>query len=458
MQISILSGTYASGADFRSSYPVNMVPVPKMHGLSMGYLRPAEGIKQFSTVTGKIRGAVNWKNEAYFVVDEKVLRVLENGTTELVDTITDDGKRCRFAFSFDRLAIASAGKLYYLLAGSITQVTDTDIGTVNDVKFVDGFFVTTDGEFILATDLIDPTSINPLRYGSSEIDPDPIVSLVVNRNELYAINRYTVEVFTNNGGAFFPFSRITGAHIQRGAVGRDAVCVYNEALAFVGSARNESPAVYLGENAQTLKLSTREIDQILSEYTEEQLSEIIVETRTDKAHKLLYIHLPNKTLVYDSAASIVMEVPVWHILTSSLDGFAKYRANNFVWCYNKWLCGDTLGDRIGYLSDTEAGHFGSPVRTEFATIITWSETGGAVFHALELQVLSAALTKQKIAASYTTDGVTWSQDRWAGEYQRRVTWPTQGIMHGWRAYRFRGTSDAMLSVARLDAKLEPLIL
>lgn len=457
MQISILAGTYASGADFRTAYPVNMVAVPKMHGLSMGYLRPAEGIKTFSTVSGKVRGGVNWRDKAYYVVDEKVFRVNEDGSTTLIDTIKNDGKPCRFAFSFDRLGIASGGNLYYLSSDIITQVTDVDIGTVNDVRFLDGYFVTTDGTYLLVADLTDPTSINPLKYGSSEVDPDPIVSLIVNRNELYAINRYTVEVFTNTGGAFFPFSRINGAHIQRGAVGRDAVCVYNEALAFVGSARNESPAVYLGENAQTLKLSTREIDQLLAEYTEEELSSVVVETRTDKAHKFLYIHLPDKTLVYDSAATLVMEVPVWHILTSALDGFAKYRARHFVWAYNKWLCGDANGNHIGYLTGDEAGHFGSPVRVEFGTVITWSETGGAVFHALELQVLSAALSKQKIAASYTTDGVTWSQDRWAGEYQRRVTWPTQGMMHGWRAYRFRGTSDAMLSVARLDAKIEPLI-
>jgi putative ABC transport system ATP-binding protein len=45
MQIPVLSGIYADGdADFRSSYPVNLVPVPKDSGVSQGYLRPADGI------------------------------------------------------------------------------------------------------------------------------------------------------------------------------------------------------------------------------------------------------------------------------------------------------------------------------------------------------------------------------------------------------------------------------
>jgi len=462
MQISVLNGTYSEGGDYRTSYPVNYVPVPKAHGLSMGYLRPAEGINLFATVTGKIRGGVNWQEKAYYVCGNEVRRVNADGTTTLLDTITDDGKPVRFAFSFDRLGIASGGNLYYLAGEVITQVTDTDLGTVNDVRYLAGYFLTTDGEFIIQTRLIDPTAVTPYTYGSSEIDPDPIVGLLVNRNELHAVNRYTIETFAVTGGLdstleYFAFARINGAVIQKGAVGRDAACIYNEAIAFVGSGRNESPAVYLGENAQTIKLSTREIDQILAEYTAEQLETVVVETRTDKAHKFFYIHLPDRTLVYDSASSIVMEQPVWHVLTGALDGWGQYRGRYMVWAYNKWLIGDPESGRIGYLTPDSADQWGEQVRMEFSTVITWNENGGAVFHGLELQVLNSANTSEKIAASYSTDGRNWSQDRWAKEFQRRIVWMQQGFMQNWRAYRFRSTSKAMLSVARLDAKMEELI-
>jgi hypothetical protein len=464
MQISILSGVYSSGVDFRTSYPVNLAPVAKSIGLSAGYLRPAEGIALFATSPGKCRGGVNWRDEAYFVCGDKLIKVNAEGKTTTIDMIADDGKPVRFSFSFDRLGIASDGKLYYLKNNILTQVTDSDLGTANDVKYLDGYFLTTDGDFIVQTSIVDPTNVSPYTYGSSEVDPDPIEALIVNRNELFAINRYTIEVFTNSTVAgsvveYFAFARIDGAHIQKGAVGRDAVCVYNEALAFVGSGRNEAPAVYLGENAQTVKLSTREIDQILAEYTEQELSTVIAEARTDKGHKLLYIHLPDKTLVYDSAATIALQEPIWYILTSSLVGDSRYLGCHFVWAYNRWLVGDPTSGRIGVLSDTDANHYGQIVRTEFGTAINWAETGGAVVHAMELQALNPSKNgKQKMSASYTTDGVTWSQDRWATEYQRRLVWPQQGLMHGWRAYRFRGTSDAMLSFSRLDGKVEPLVL
>jgi hypothetical protein len=465
MQIPILSGTLtdASG-DFRTTYPINMVPVPKDHGISKGYLRPAEGIVSFADSTGVSRGGMLWNGEAYYVCGARLLRVKEDGTTVDLGLIegTDD---VSFCFSFDRMGLCGGGKLYYLVGDILTQVTDDDLGTVNDVVWVDGYFVTTDGEFLISTELADPTSVNPLKYGSSEIDPDPVLRLLVNRNEIYAINRHTVEVFTNVGGEFFPFARINGAHMQKGAVGRKAACVYSDAIAFVGSGRNESPAVYMGENAQTVKISTREIDQTLGEYTEAELATVVVESRTTMGHRFLYVHLPDKTLVYDSAATVYLEEPVWFVLTSSLDGFSKYRARHYVWAYNKWLCGDPTASKIGYLANNTSHHYGEQVRWEFGTMIVYAETGGAVFHELELVCLTGRVEFGKnpiITTSYTSDGVTWSQDRTcrvgtSGDRLRRIVWMQQGFMHHWRAQRFRGTSDAFISIARLEIRIEALI-
>lgn len=466
MQIPILSGVFTDGsADFRTSYPVNLIPVPKEQGISGGYLRPAEGLESFVETTGVCRGSVNWQEKAYFVTGNKLIRVDQNGDLTEIDTIADDGKPVAFAFSFDRLGIASAGKLYYLRNDIVSQVTDEDLGSVIDVVYLDGYFVSTDGEFIIVTELNDPTSVNPLKYGSSEIDPDPVMGLLINRNELYAPNRYTIEVFTNVGGEFFPFARITGAHIQKGAVGRDAFCVFNDAIAFVGSGRDEAPAVYMGENAQTVKISTREIDQVLSAYPEAQLSQVFLETRTEKGHKFLYVHLPDRTLVYDSAATIAMQQPVWFTLCSSAVDFAQYRARHFLWIYNRWLFGDPTLPLIGSMTDKRSDHFGSPVRWEFGTMIAFADTGGAIVHELELISLTGRVEHGKspmIGASYTHDGMTWSQERFSrvgkvGDRMKRIVWLQQGAFDKWRAYRFRGSSDAFMSFARLEAKTEAMI-
>lgn len=468
MQVSVLNGTYSKGADFRTSYPVNMIPVPKQNGISSGYLRPAEGLDthvEMLGTDGVTRGVTIWDGRLFVVRGTILFEVKENGDQTPYFGLSDDGLPVSFAYSFERLAIASGKKLYYLTGEMLSEVIDTDIGDVMDVVFIDGYFLTSDGDFIVATELSNPLAVNPLKYGSSEIDPDQIKQLLKNRNELYAVNRHTIEVFTNTGGSFFPFSRLNGAHIQRGAIGRWSACVFMEAIAFVGSGRNEPPAVYIGENAQTIKISTREIDQILASYTETELETVYVEPRTVDGHKFLYIHLPDRTVVYDGAASAAMQEPVWFILTSSVDGFDQYRARYFAWWKSKWICADTKSRNINLMTTEHGLQIGSPVRFEFGTHITWPDTGGALIHQIELVALTGSVahgSDPQIASAYTSDGVTWSQDRWikvgkSGERMKRLMWWRQGPIRGWRAYKFHGTSDAHISVARLELGAEPLI-
>lgn len=465
MQIPILSGVYTDGGpDFRTSYPVNMVPVPKEQGISNGYLRPADGIVELGSGPGIDRGGINWNGRCYRVMGSKLVEIAENGITTTLGDVGSDLLSVTFDYSFDRLAIASAGGLYYYDGSTVSQVTDSDLGLVIDMVWVDGYFMTTDGSSLVVTELNNPFAVNPLKYGSSEADPDPVVTLLKLRNEVYALNRYTIEVFDNIGGDFFPFQRIDGAQVQKGVVGTHACCVFAETVAFVGSGRNEAPSIYLGANASAIKIATMEIDQILSDHTEDELAQCIVESRNDKSHQHLYIHLPDRTLVYDVAASQQMEEPVWFHLTSGLQGFSKYRARNFVWCYNKWLCGDPATYKHGYLVENISSHYGDDVRWEFGTIIVYNEGRGAIFHELELVALTGRVEFGKdpqICTSYSVDGELWSQDRWIkagkqGDRAKRLVWLQQGTMRNWRIQKFRGNSQAHLSFARLEARLEPL--
>jgi len=464
MQIPILNGIYTDGvSDFRTSYPRNMVPVPKQQGISQGYLRPAEGIEKLGTGPGIDRGAINWNGGCYRVMGTKLVNVDVDGTITTLADVGGDGQ-VTMDYSFDRLAIASSGNLYYWNGSSLSQVTDTDLGRVVDFIWVDGYFMTTDGTYLVVTDLNNPMSVNPLKYGSSEVDPDPIKGLVKLRNEVYAVNRYTVEVFQNVGGDFFPFERIEGAQLQRGSIGTFTAVMFMENIAFLGSGRNEAPAVWIGSNGSTQKISTREIDQILLEYTENELAASVMEVRVTNGHQLLYLHLPDQTWVYDGAGSQVVGEPVWFNLTSSLIGKGTYRARNFVWCYGQWMCGDPTSNCHGRLVSDVSSHYGNVNGWEFGTVILYNEGHGAVFHELELVALTGNTvlgTDPTIWTSYTVDGQTWSQERSRsagkqGERLKRLVWLQQGHMRHWRCQKFRGTSDAHISVARLEATVEGL--
>lgn len=465
MQIPILNGIYAdSTPELRTSYPINMVPVPKKSGISNGFLRPGDGIVANGTGPGIDRGGINWQDECYRVMGSSLVTVASNGTvTTLGDVGGPSSNLVTFDYSFDRLAIASGGRLYYWDGTTLTQVTDPDLGVVLDVVWVDGYFMTTDGEFLIVTELTNPLVVNPLKYGSSEADPDPVVALLKLRNEIYALNRNTIEVFDNVGGELFPFARIEGAQIQKGVVGTQACCVFIQAIAFLGSGRNEAPGIYVGAAATTQKISTQEIDNLLLQYTEAQLAAVKLEARNDKNHQHLYVHLPDRTVVYDATASEALGEPVWFTLTTTIVGFAQYRARNMVWAYDKWLVGDPQSSNIGYLAQDTGHHWGAQVRWEFGTLIVYNEGNGAIFNELELVSLTGSVaigTNPQISTSYSLDGKAYSQQRFISVgtigSNKRLAWFQQGHMRNWRIQCFRGDSDAHVSFVRLEAQIEAL--
>ena len=478
MQIPILNGIYADNTpELRTSYPVNCVPVPKQSGISNGFLRPGDGIVANGTGPGIDRGGINWQGNLYRVMGTKLVEIDSAGTVTILGDVGGPiTELVTFDYSFDVLAIASGGRLYYWIPVNTTatlvwnptapilrQVTDPDLGVVLDVVWVDGFFMTTDGQSLIVTELTNPMSVNPLKYGSSEVDPDPVVALLKLRNEVYALNRNTVEVFDNIGGELFPFARIDGAQLQKGVIGTQGCCVFIERIAFLGGGRNEAPGIYIGAAATTQKVSTQEIDNILLQSSEAQLALVKLEARNDKAHQHLYVHLPDQTLVYDAAASEALQTPVWFTLVSTLNGFAQYRARNMVWAYDKWLVGDPQSSNIGYLVQDTGHHWGQQVRWEFGTLIVYNESNGAIFNRLELVSLTGSVAIGKnpqISTSYSVDGKAYSQDRSISVgttgSNKRLTWFQQGHMRNWRIQRFRGDSDAHVSFIRLEAQIEPL--
>ena len=464
MQIPILSGIYADGSpNFRTSYPKNMVPVPKENGISKGYLRPGEGIVALGTGPGISRGAINWNGELYRIMGTSLVSISSANVVTVIGDVGSGG-RVTFDYGFTYLAVTSGGRLYLYDGTTLAQVTDPDLGVALDVVWVDGYYMTTAGEFLVITELNNPFAVNPLKYGSSEVDPDPIKAIWKLRNEIYALNRYTIEVFDNVGTANFPFQRISGAQIQKGTVGTFACCVFMDAIAFIGGGRNEAPAIYLGANGNAQKISTREIEEVLQEYTEAELSISYIEEKIDRAHQHLIVHLPRHTFVFDGAASTALSMPVWFMLSSTVVDEDIWNATECIWCYDRWNVAHPTTTQFGYLVENISTHWGETIGWEFGTLIVYNAGNGALFHDMELVSLTGSTAfgvDPTIWTQYSVDGITWSVEKGIsagtiGQRNKRLVWFQQGNMRNMRMQRFRGTSDAHVAVAALEARIEPL--
>lgn len=465
MQVPILNGITSDGAaDFRTRYPRNLYPVPKKQGVSDGYLRPADGMVQDGTGPGIGRGGINWNGTLYRVLGTKLCRVGDDGSAVVLGDVGAGGQ-CTLDYSFDHLGIVSGGSLYFWDGVTLVRVTDPDLGTVLDTRWVAGYWVCTDGDVAVVTELTDPTSVNPLRYGSAESDPDPIKAVDQLHNEVYLFGRHTIQVSQNIGGDGYPFQDIPGAQVNKGIVGTYAYSDYQSTYAFVGSGRNEAVAVYMVVPGDAQKISTREVDQVLAGYTDVQLASVVVESRLFSGHEHLLIHLPDRCLAYDHEASKAVGDPVWMTLdSSSTETPSTYRARNLVWCYGRWTCEDPTSTAIGYLSDAVATHWGADVRWEFVTGVAYADGQDAIVHELELVALPGRAVfgaDPTIWTSHSFDGVTWSMEKpkaagKQGQRNKRIAWRQCGRLRHLRMQRFRGLTDCRASFARLEMQIEPL--
>lgn len=468
MQIDILQGVYSqTGPDFEGSYPLNLVPNFEETGISKGYLRSAQGINVFTPGAGTDRGGFNWNGTLYRVSGTTLLSVASSALASVIGDV-GGSSRASFAASFDRLGIASNEQLFYYDSTTLSQVTDPDLGVVLDVVWMDGYFITTDGSNIVITTLNDPTQVDPLAYGSSEADPDPIQGLGVRKGELIAFNRYSTEVFFNSGvvtdAAPFPFQRNQGAQIDKGIVGTHAKCRFLETYAMCGSGHNEQPQIYLMGEGEVVPVSTRGIDRILAKVSEADLANIVLESQEGNGSKKLYVHLPDQSLVYDHSATEALGKPVWYRLGSGIFGTDPYRARNFVLAYGNWHCGDLNSSNLGVLTNSHDLQFGDESQWQFDCQLVYSDGKGAICHELELVGFYGRAVpgvEPRAFMSWTDDGVTFSDERsartgFSGQRGLRVAWRRNGFFRNWRAFRFRGITGTPVSFSRLEAGLEQL--
>lgn len=464
IQIPIFRGIYTdSKANYRVALPRNLRPIAVDININAGYLRPADGIELFAETSGIDRGGINWNGTCYRVIGSYLYSVNNAGGLTLIGLVAGYGQ-VKIDYSFDVLSISGGGSLYYFDGATFSRCGDDDLGNVIDHLWIDGYFMVTDGSYLAVTELNNRYSVLPQKYGSSEADPDRIKCLRKVRREVWAINRHTCEVFYNTGSAGFPFQRIDGAQVNKGAVGTFAACVFMEQVAFVGSGRNEEISVYIASNGQAQRISTESVDEILRGYTEAQLSNCLVESRTIAGAELLYIHLDDRTLVFDGIASKKLGREVWFSLDSGGITQSKYRARNFVYCYNKWIAGDPTENMLGTLSESVSSHYGNAIDWEIITELVYAGGARAQVHKIELVSLTgrqAFGVSPTVWYSYSNDGLDWTAEKPLvlsdrGDREFRPAWFRQGIVKHWRANKFRGNSDAFLSIAKVTAEVEVL--
>jgi hypothetical protein len=464
MKVNIIKGDkVGENTDYRDNLPVNMYGVEKVIFGSVGYMRCYPGLTKIADGVGTDRGGFyNDRQEEHFRVSgQKLITVATDGTVTELGTVSGT-TQARLCYSFNTQAVITDGNMYlYDPAGGFRQVTDPDLGSPIDVVWVDGYYFLTDGEYIYHTDISDEESIDPLKFATAEFMPDASLGLGKTQdNKVIVFGRYTIEYFVDSATENFAFSRVETRAQKIGIVATHAKCEVGGTWYITGGRRNESVGVHRVGLGATEKISSREVDRVLAQYTEPELADMRMESRKERDMTFVILRLPNETLCFnENLASVAGIESAWSILKTDITGDTKYRGVNGTYDprTNQWVYGDNINGNIGKLDEEVFTHYDQKV--EWLLYTPFLKLESTSLDEIEIQTIPGHTIDNDatVAVSLTMDGLTYSKEWFQmygepSDYNQRFIIRRLGYVNNWIGFKFRGVTTSRMAFAAMDLR------
>jgi hypothetical protein len=448
-----------SRTDYRDALPVNMYAVRRPILGADGYMIQQQGLTQFATGSGIDRGGFwNDRQRLHFRVSgNSLITVADDGTVSAIGPISGSDTAVMDC-SFNTQAICANGKFWlYDSTSGFRQVTDPDLGAPIDFCWVDGYYFFTDGEYIYHTDINNEAAIDPLKFATAEFIPDYTYGVAKTEdNKVMVFGRYSIEYFVNQATENFAFTRVVSRALKIGIVGTHAKTEVAGKYYILGNRKEEAVSFHRVGVGQTEKLASREIDQILQEYSDNQLEDVVLESFESDGTTFVMIHLPNHVLMFNQTIAAVAGIDqAWSIWKSDVTGSAPCRAKHGVFDkrVNKWIFGDKLDSTIGQLDSSVATQYGAIVEWELYTPFLYLEDQS--IDELEIETIPGftSTTDATVFISMTYNGITYSNE-WVqmyglpAEYLSRFIVRRLGYIDNWVGFKLRGATRSRMAFGR----------
>lgn len=466
ISVPLIKGDRHSKLDYRDNLPVNMTAVIRDIKGDQGYLLTHDGLSSFSDVNGTARGGTyNERFNSHFRVSGGLFE--EIGTDGSVTVLGDIAgtEVCQFANSFNTQAILSNGKMWLYDDSTLTQILDPDLGVPIDISWFRGIYVLTDGESLFQTDINDEYSISPLKFTSSEFAADPIKGVARNdQNQILAFNRYSIEYFVFNPNADVNttvLQNIPGKAIKMGIVGTNCKVEMNGVFFILGGRKEESPSVHALSGGQSVPVATREIDKLIAKYSEAELAEVYMEARVKDGDQFLIIHLPCETLIYNHTIGKSMGNKfAWSYVKTGVNTDSVWRAKYGLFDprISKWIYGDLLENKLGYLDEEIASQYDNEVETICYSPILPIET--ASINKFEIDTIAGFQDDPQSASfSMSYDGTTYGKEFYnsisvSGNYHKRYIARRLGYIRDSFSMKFRVVSSGKVAFSGLKVNYD----
>lgn len=466
-QVPFIKGdTVDDNVEYRDALSVNMYAVERQVLNTAGYLINYFGLSEFATGEGVDRGAIWVSREGfeghYRVSGQSLISLDQDGNKTVIGSIPGS-EQVSMDYSFNNLAIVANGRLYYYNpTDGLRQITDSDIGSPIDIVWVDGYFFLTDGESIYHSNITDEEQFDPLAFANAEFIPDPSKGLgKTEENEVVVFGAFSTEYFINVGADNFAFQRIARKASKLGILGTHSKIELNGRWYVVGRRKETAPSFQVVSTGREQSFSSREVEKILAEYTNDQLSTITIDAFTIDDVSMIKFHLPNHTLLFNETIAASQGIPAaWSILKTDVNGDRTYRAKNMVLDprSGKWIIGDKRDSRIGEMERSLCTHYGEIVEAILFTPFLKLER--LSIDKLEMETIPgiAPDNDATVFVSMTQNGRIYGQE-WTqlygnnNDYSQRFYLRRLGYIRDYVGFKFRAASRSRMSFANLDIEV-----
>jgi hypothetical protein len=474
------SGFVGGAYETRSKYQdaqrcINWYPEvdPTPGAASVMALLPTPGKQLYvsSGTVAPVRGcyvAPSDRTTGYFVVGPTLYRVVDGPTPAITALGTLDTAVGPVSMNDNGVTMVLVdgpfGYTVNLANGAFAKIVDPAFYGSTRVAYLDSFLIFnrrgTRQFYITGQGTV---TFDALDFAEKAAQPDLLVAPWEEHRELWLFGQLSTEVWYNNGGADFPFTRLQGAFLQHGLAAPFSLSRLGETFAWVGTDERGAVAIWRANGYQPDKISTSALDAELATYP--TVADAIAFTYRGVGHEFYVVTFPtaDKTWVYDAV------VGLWH-QRASMDqqgDLHRDRANCFMNLNGRLIVGDYKDGNLYELKNdvyTDAGGRPIPRIRRCPHII--SNRNEVSHHSLQIVFEPGVGTQTgqgknpQASLRWSNDGgSTWSNEHFteigpAGQYKRRAIWRRLGMARD-RIYEVRVTDPVFAAVISAQLDLTP---
>jgi hypothetical protein len=331
-----------------------------------------------------------------------------------------------------------ASTTIFAINWTVLPATDGAFQGGGTVDITDNFFVYNypDTQLWAASDLLSPLT-DPLSFASKDGSPDDLVSIIVDRREVYLLGEMSSEVWINSGGVPFPFTRIPGTSTQQGIAAQFSMARMGNSFAYV-SKNNRGEAMIVRMNGYfPERISTHAVETTL---VNQNVENAIAWTYQLEGHEVYVVSFPSVgpgglTWAYDQTTGL------WHkwLYRNNQNEYERHRGNCCAFFNQQVLVGDYENGKIYQLSRNFYTDDGDIIRRLRRAPHITSDLQRQYFHELQIQFqpgvgLSTGQGEDPQAMlRWSSDGgSTWSNEYWTsigkqGKFLNRAIWRRLGF-------------------------------